>query len=110
VDGSAESSSEVGWARSNVAQVLVMSEFGNLLNCLSSSAESVENCMDICSRLHRDDTKLVLFIDPNKECLGIVVEDTSAGWPVAVQSASLKESVSFFEKEVVSDKLFLVFF
>jgi hypothetical protein len=53
---------------------------------------------------------LILFVYPHKESLGIIVEDSSARWPVSVQSTGFKEPVSFFEKEVVSDELLLVSF
>jgi hypothetical protein len=52
-----------------------------------SSAESLENCSDICSWLHGDDSELILFVDPDKEGLGVVVENSSSRWPVPVESA-----------------------
>jgi len=52
--------------------------------------------------LHGDDSELILLVDPDQESLGVVVEDTSARWPVSVEVASLKESVTLpiFEKTV----------
>jgi hypothetical protein len=38
------------------------------------------------------------------------MEDTSAIWPFSVEAASLEESVSFFEKEVIGNKLVLISF
>jgi len=67
------------------------------ISCLemsNSSAESVENFDDTRILLHRDDSELILLVNPDKECLGVVVEDSSAGWPVSVEVASFQESVS----------------
>jgi hypothetical protein len=50
--------------------------------------------MEICTLLHRDDSQLIFFIDPYKESLVIVVENSSSFWPVSVQTASFKESIS----------------
>ena len=59
--------------------------------------------------MHGDDSELVFFVDPDKERLLIVVEYTSSLGPVSVQATSIKESISFFEKEVVSNQLILLF-
>jgi hypothetical protein len=37
---------------------------------------SVENGVDVYALLHGDYTELVLFVDPNKEGLFLVVEDS----------------------------------
>jgi hypothetical protein len=42
---------------------------------------------------------LIFFVDPDEESLGIVVEDTSARWPVSVEVAGLEESVSLSKSE-----------
>ena len=65
-----------------------------LLDVGSSAGESVEDCVDVSTGLHGDDTELILFIDPDEEGLGIIVEDTSAFGPFTVKTASLQESVS----------------
>lgn len=87
-----------------------MGEFGDTLNVLSSTAEALKHSSDVSTRLHRNNAELILLIDPDKESLGIIVEDSSARWPVSVQSTGFKEPVSFLEKEVVSDELLLVSF
>ena len=33
----------------------------------------------------------------------MIVEDSSALWPVSVQAASIKESVTLLEEEMISD-------
>ena len=35
----------------------------------------------------------------------MVVEDSSTLWPVSIQTASIKESIAFFEKEVICNQL-----
>jgi hypothetical protein len=94
VDGGSEGGSEVSWARGDVTKMLVVGELAHGLDVSGSSAESIEDLEDTGSWLHGDDSELILFVDPDEESLGVVVEDTSAGWPVSVKVASLKESVS----------------
>ena len=89
-----EGGSQVGWARGDVTEMLIVRELADGLDVSGSSAESFEDREDTSSWLHGDDSELILLIDPDEESLGIVVEDTSAGWPVSVQVASLQESVS----------------
>jgi hypothetical protein len=60
--------------------------------------------------LHGDDSELILFIDPDQESLFLVMEDTSASWPVSVETTGLQESVSLLEQEVIGDQLSLLFF
>ena len=59
--------------------------------------------------MHGDDSKLVFFVDPDKEGLVVVVEDSSSLRPVTVEATCIQESVSFFEEEVVSNQLILLF-
>ena len=66
-----------------------MGEFSLLLNGGSGTGESLEDSSDISTRLHGDDTELILLIDPDEEGLVVVVEDTSAIGPVTVETASL---------------------
>jgi len=105
VHGGAKCGTQVGWARGDVTQVVVMSELRNFLNCGSSIGQSLEHGTNVSTWLHGDDTELVLLIDPAKEGLGIVVEDTATLWPVTVKTASLKETVTLLEEEVISDQL-----
>jgi len=105
MNGSSHCGTEVSWARSDISEMVIVSEFGDLLNGLSSSAESIKDLFDSSSFLHGDDSKLIFFIDPNEESFINIVEDTSTRWPVSVQVASFEESISFLEQEVVSDEL-----
>lgn len=68
---------------------------------LKGSHESFINLSEVSSFLHGDNSELIFFIDPSEERFIIVVENTSVVWPVPVKVASFKESVSFFEQEMV---------
>jgi len=87
VDRCSHRSSKVRGARGDVTEMVITGEFCDCLNVRGSSAESLENGSDICSLLHSDDSELILFVDPDKEGLGVVVEDSSSRWPVPVESA-----------------------
>jgi hypothetical protein len=89
VNGSSEGGSKVSGARGDVAEVVIMSELGNLFDVSGSAGESVEDGVEVSTILHGDDSELILLIDPDEESLGVVVEDTSALRPFAVKTASL---------------------
>merc|ERR1712001_764214 len=55
--------------------------------------------------LHGDDSKLILFVDPDKECFGSVVEDTTALWPVTLHTSYLQVWISSHEEEMIIDQL-----
>lgn len=82
-----------------------MGKFGNLLNLSSCNRKSSENSTDISTLLHGDDSQLIFLINPNKEGLLGVVEDSTSFWPVAVEVTGLKESISLLEKEVIFNQL-----
>ena len=67
--------------------------------------QSFEYTLDITTLLHGDDSKLILFIDPDKECFGCVVEDTTALWPVTLHTSYLQVWISRHEEEVIIDQL-----
>ena len=71
-----------------------MGELGYFLNVGAGAGESVEHGVKVGTWLHRDDTELVLLVNPHQEGLVVVVEDTSALGPFTVKAASLQESVS----------------
>ena len=74
--------------------MIVMSELSDFLNGSSCTRKAVENGCNVSTRLHRDNSQLIFFVNPNKEGLVIVVENSSARWPVTVKSASFKETVT----------------
>ena len=94
MNGGSQGGTEVGGAGGDVTEVIVVSELADLLNLSGSSAKSVENFLDTSSLLHGDDSELIFFVDPDEESLFGVVENSSSGWPVSVEIASDKESVS----------------
>lgn len=108
VNRSSETSSHVGWASGNVSEMFVIGEFCFLLNLVSTISKSSEDFLDVGTLLHGDNSELILFVNPNKEGFGIVVEDTSSLWPVSLESSRLKIFVSSLEKEVIGDQLLSV--
>jgi hypothetical protein len=107
---SSQGSTKIGWARCNITKMIVVSKFGFFLDSGGSNSKSRENSTNVSTLLHRYDSKLILFVNPDQESLFLVVEDSSASWPVSVESTRLQESVSLFEQEVIGDQLFLIFF
>ena len=105
-----QSCSEICWAWCDVSEVLVVSELCFLFDLRCCNRQSFENCSDVGSLLHRDDSELIFLVDPNQKRLFFVVENASARWPVSVETWWLKEPVAFFEQEVISDELGLLFF
>lgn len=71
-----------------------MSKLHNLLDLSSTASKTLKDASDVGTRLHTDDSELVLLIHPNQESLILVMENTATVWPVAIQAASLQESVS----------------
>ena len=88
VHGGSQGSSEVGWARGDVTEMVVVGELSNLLDGSCSTRKSIENSSDVSAWLHGDDSQLILLVDPHKEGLVVVVEYSSARWPVAVKATS----------------------
>ena len=82
----------------------VVGKLGLLLNLSSGSGKSFKDLSDVGAWLHRDDTKLILFVDPHKESFVVVVEDSACFGPVAFEAATLKIFVTTLEKEVIGDE------
>ena len=51
---------------------------------------------------------MILFINPDKESLVVVMEDTSSLWPVSLKTAGFKILITTLEKEVIGDELLLL--
>ena len=90
VHGCSPGSSEVRGAGSDVTKMIVMGKLENSFNVGGGSAESLEDFGNLSSWLHRNDSELVLLVDPDEERFLCVVENTSARWPVSVQVACSK--------------------
>ena len=88
--------------------MLVVGESGLLLDLGSGSRESLEDLTDVRTLLHRDDTELILLVDPDEEGLGIVMEDTTSLGPLTLETTALKILVTTLEEEVVGDELLAV--
>ena len=91
---SAKGCSEVGRARGDITKMTVVSELGSGLNLVSGTAETLEDGTDVGTLLHGDNTELILLVNPDEEGLGVIVEDTSALGPVAVETAGIKETIA----------------
>jgi hypothetical protein len=75
--------------------MFIVCEIDNFFNLSGTTRKTVKDCMESCTWLHGDDAKLIFFINPDKESLGLVVEDTTTVWPVTIEVASFEETISF---------------
>merc|ERR1719384_165715 len=111
VDGCSHASSKIGWARVNITKLLgqleVLAGFSlnGVLYSLNNSGQSFENTLYITSLLHGNDSELILFINPDKECFGFVVEDSTAFWPVTLHTSYLQVWITRHEEEVIINQL-----
>jgi hypothetical protein len=72
-----------------------MSELDDLLDFCCTTGEAVKNCMEVSTLFHSNNSELILFVNPNKECLVLVMKDTSTVGPVTVEITCLEETISF---------------
>jgi len=113
---SSETSSEVGWASQDPAEVLGVHEVSafsleDFLDLLGTISESGDDGFDVIALLHGDDSHLVLFVDPNEKVGVVVVEDTSGIGPVSATSRGKKKSrVGLLEKISSASELFFLFY
>jgi len=111
VDGGSHASTEVGGAGVDVAVLLgqgvVLARLGldAISDGLDTAGETGEDSLDIASLLHGDDTGLVLLVDPHKEGLGVIVEDSTTLGPVTLHTSNSQVTVSRDEEEMVINKL-----
>jgi len=111
VDGGSHASSKIGWAGVDVSVLLresiVLARLGldGISDSLDSTGKTSEDSLDVSSLLHGDDTGLILLIDPHKEGLGVIVEDSTALGPVTLHTSNSQVSVSTDEEEVVINEL-----
>jgi len=108
MDGSSKTSSHVGWASRDVSEMLIVGKLSLGLNNRGGLGKSGEDLLDVRSSLHRDDSKLILFVDPDKESLGIVVENTSSLWPLSLKTSRLEIFITTLEEEMIGNELFLL--
>merc|ERR1712156_1047326 len=74
-------------------------------NSLDTPGKAFKDTLDITTLLHGNDTELILFIDPDKESFVIVMENTTALWPVTLHTSNLQVRVTRHEEEMVINEL-----
>lgn len=72
-----------------------MAEWNTLFNIVDGSGQATENFSKVSSHLHGDETKMIFFIAPDQEGLGIIVVDTTSSWPEAASVGSLQEAITY---------------
>jgi hypothetical protein len=77
--------------------MIIKGESHCFLQRLFSSREPIEQSFYISSGLHRNYAKMVLLVDPDQQCLLVIVEDSAPTRPVIVETSGLRETISFFE-------------
>jgi len=111
VDGGPHAGTEVGGAGVDVtvlgieAEVLARLLLDGVLDTLDTLGEPLEDTLDISTLLHGDDSELILLVDPDKECLLSVVEDTTTLGPVSLHTGNSQVPISGDKQEVVVDQL-----
>jgi len=111
VDGGPHAGTQVGGAGVDVAELLGQLEvlaglsLDAVTDSLDATGQALEDTLDVTALLHGDDASLILLIDPDKEGLGLVVEDATALGPVTLHTSDLQVGVTRHEEEVVVDEL-----
>jgi hypothetical protein len=75
--------------------MVIVRKLSYLLDICDCTTKSLKDSFDVSTRLHANDAQLVLFVDPDKESLVVVMEDPSSIGPVAVQTTGFQKSVTF---------------
>lgn len=101
MNGTSESRSKVGRARCDVAEMTIVIKLCNFLHMSDSPAKPLKDLRNIRTWLHRNNSQLILLVDPDQEGLIVVMKDASAIRPVIVEVAGFEEAITFFEEEVV---------
>ena len=105
VDASSETCAKVGGACSDVTEVIVLGKLGLLLNLGSSTTQPLKHFTNVTAFLHGDNPEFILLVDPDEECLSVVVEYATSFRPVSEQAISFEEPVIRFEQEMIIDQL-----
>jgi len=108
MDGSSKTSSHVGWASGDVSEMIIVGKLGLGLDNGRGLGKSGEDLLDVRSSLHGDDSKLILFVDPDKESLGVVVVNTSSLWPLSLKTSRLEIFITTLEEEMIGNELSLL--
>lgn len=86
----------------------VVLELSDGLNLGRGDGKTLEDLADVRSLLHRDNSELILLVDPDQESLSVIVEDTTGLGPFSLKTARLEVLVSTLEEEVISNERFLL--
>jgi len=111
VDRGPHAGTQVGWAGVDVAKLLRQLEvlaglsLDTVTDSLNATGQAFEHTLDVTALLHGDDTSLILLIHPDKEGLGLIVEDATALGPVTLHTSNLQVGVTRHEEEVVINEL-----
>merc|ERR1719495_1184660 len=111
MDRSSHTSTKVGGARVDVAILLIQAEvlarlfLNRILHCLDTLCQPLKDSINIATLLHGNDTELILFIDPDQESLGSIVEDTTTLRPVSLHTSNSQISVTRNKEEMVINEL-----
>jgi hypothetical protein len=88
------------------SQTVIVREWNTLLNVIDGVAQATENFSQVAAHLHGDDAKMIFLIAPDQEGLGVIVVDTTAGWPVTASVGSLQEAITFRMMKLISSRKF----
>jgi len=111
VDRSTHTSAKIGGTGMDVSvllgegKVLATLSLDRVSDSLDSTGKTREDTLDISSLLHGDNSHLVFLIDPEKEGLGSVVEDSAALGPVTLHTSNSQVTISTDKQEVIINKL-----
>ena len=98
----------------NVSQMLIPHVLMSLtlnksLHFIETVTEAIEHCPHVSALLHRDDARVILLVDPNKEILVLVVPDSTRVRPVTCHSRAGEQRGDWLVKqEVIVDQLLLL--
>ena len=109
-----ESCSKVRRTSQDISQMLIPHKLVSLalnepFNFVQAATETIKHRPHVSSLLHRNDTRVILLVYPNKEVLVVVVPDSARVRPVTCHSrAREKRGHWFIEQEVIVNQLLLL--
>jgi len=111
MDRGSHTSTKIGGAGVDVAVLfrvgVVFARFSldRFLNSLDTTGKTAEDSLDVTSLLHGDNSGLIFLIDPEKEGLGVIVEDSTTLRPVTLHTSNSQVAISRDKEEVIINKL-----
>jgi hypothetical protein len=110
VNRGTNSCTEIGGTEGEETESVAVRERNTLFDIVDGCHQSAVNLSQVASHLHGNDAKVIFFVAPNQEGLGVVVENATAGGPEAASVGSLQEAIALLEQEVIVDQLLLDLF